>query len=43
MWLGVFLCRFEVEEGEKGYTEAQGRYSSLSGGDRQVVGGEERG
>ena len=23
----VFLCRFEVEEGEEGYVEAKGRYS----------------
>ena len=38
------MCRFvEIEEGEEGYVEAEGRYSSFSGGDRQVAGGEERG
>lgn len=32
-----------IEEREEGYVEAEGRYSSFSGGDRQVARGEERG
>ena len=32
------MCRCEGKEGEKGFAEAKGRHSSVSGRDRQVAG-----
>ena len=39
---GVFLCSCEVRERKEGDVEAEGRYSGISDGDRQVAGSEER-